>query len=89
MRFLKQLSSYKRFRAYILRVFFTSKKYAIKKFKKMNIFSILKVDDEYSFEQNPLDGLRLDPLSVSPNHSSVTTTPLDGESVLVVPYLIF
>jgi hypothetical protein len=55
----------------------------------MNIFSILKVDDEYSPIQNPLDGLRLDPLSVLANQSGVTTTPLDGVSVLVVPYLIF
>jgi hypothetical protein len=53
----------------------------------MNIFSILKVDDECSLKQYPLDGLRLDPLSDSPNHSGVTTTPLDGVSVLVVPIL--
>jgi hypothetical protein len=50
----------------------------------MNIFSILKVDDEYSLKHNPLDGLRLDPLSVPPNHSGVTTTPMDGVSVLLV-----
>jgi hypothetical protein len=55
----------------------------------MKIFNILKVDDEYSLKQYPLDGLRLDPLSVSPNQCGVTTTPLDGVSVLVVPYLIF
>jgi hypothetical protein len=55
----------------------------------MKIFSILKVDDEYSLKQYPLVGLRLDPLSVSPNQSGVTTTPLDGVSVLVVQYLIF
>jgi hypothetical protein len=55
----------------------------------MIIFSILKVDGEYSLKQNPLDRLRLDPLSVSPNQYGVTTTPLDGVSVLVVPYLIF
>jgi hypothetical protein len=56
----------------------------------MNILSILKVDDEYSLKQYPLNGLRLDPLSVSPNQSGVTTTaPLDGVSVLLTPYIIF
>jgi hypothetical protein len=55
----------------------------------MKIFSILKVDDEYSLKKYPSDGLRLDPLSVSPNQWGVTTTPLDGVSVLVVLYLIF
>jgi hypothetical protein len=52
-------------------------------------FSILKVDDEYTLKQYPSVGLRLDPLSVLPHQSGVTTTPLDGVSVLVVPYLIF
>jgi hypothetical protein len=55
----------------------------------MKIFSILKVDDEYSLTQNPLDGLRLDPLSVSPIQSGVTTTPLDGVSVLLIRGEIF
>jgi hypothetical protein len=55
----------------------------------MDILSILKVDDECSPKQYPLDRLRLDPLSVSLNQSGVTTTPLDGVSVLVVQYLIF
>jgi hypothetical protein len=55
----------------------------------MNIFSILKIDDGYSLKQYPLDGLRLDPLSISPNRSGVTTTPLDGVSVLLIPHLIF
>jgi hypothetical protein len=55
----------------------------------MKIFNILKVDDEYSLRQYPLVGLRLDPLSVSPNRSGITTTPLDGVSVLLIPYLIF
>jgi hypothetical protein len=86
---LKQLSSYKRFSAYILRIFSTSKKYSIKKIKKMNIFSILKVHDEYSLKQNPYDGLRLDPLSVSPNHSGVTATPLDGVSVILIQRQMF
>jgi hypothetical protein len=55
----------------------------------MNIFGILKVDDECSFKQYPLDGLRLNPLSVSLNKSGVSTTPLDGVSVLIIPNLIF
>jgi hypothetical protein len=37
----------------------------------MNIFSIFKIDDEYSLKQYPLVGLRLEPLSVSPNESGV------------------
>jgi hypothetical protein len=40
----------------------------------MKIFSILKINDEYSLKQHPFDGLRLDPLSVSPNRSGVTTS---------------
>jgi hypothetical protein len=44
----------------------------------MRIFSILKIDDEYSVVNYFLDGLRLDPRAVSPNQSGVTTTPLDG-----------
>jgi hypothetical protein len=54
----------------------------------MNIFGILKVHDECSLKQYPLDGLRLGPSSVSLNQSGVTTTSLDGVSVLVVRYLI-
>jgi hypothetical protein len=30
----------------------------------MNIFRILKIDDEYSLKQYPLDELRLDPRAV-------------------------
>jgi hypothetical protein len=40
----------------ILRVYFTSKKHAIKKYlskKKMTVFSILKVDDEYTLKHYP------------------------------------
>jgi hypothetical protein len=55
----------------------------------MKIFSILQVDDEYSLKQYPLVGLRLDPLSVSPNQSGVTTTPLDGVSVILIRTQIF
>jgi hypothetical protein len=50
----------------------------------MNIFSILKIDDEYSLTHYPLDGLRLDPRAVSPNQSGVTTSPLDGVSVILI-----
>jgi hypothetical protein len=50
----------------------------------MTIFSILKIDDEYSVIQYPLDGLKLDPRAVSPNQSGVTTTPLDRVSVILV-----
>jgi hypothetical protein len=35
----------------------------------MNIFSILKIDDEFSVKQYPLGGLRLDPWAVSPGWS--------------------
>jgi hypothetical protein len=60
-----------------------------KKNKKMNIFSILKIDDEYSLKQYPLHQWRLDPRAVSPNQSGVTTTPLDGVSVLLLRGEIF
>jgi hypothetical protein len=50
----------------------------------MKIFSILKIDDEYSLTQYPLGGLRLDPRAVSPKQSGVTTTPMDGVSVILV-----
>jgi hypothetical protein len=55
----------------------------------MKIFSILKKDDGYSLKQYPLVGLRLDPLSVSPNRSGVNTTPLDEVSVLLITHKIF
>jgi hypothetical protein len=55
----------------------------------MKIFSILKLDDEYSLKENPLVGVRLDPLSVSSKQSGVTTCPIDGVSVFVVTHEIF
>jgi hypothetical protein len=55
----------------------------------MKIFSILKVDDEYSLKQYPFVELRLDPRALSPYQSSVTTTPLDGVSGVLVQSLIF
>jgi hypothetical protein len=54
----------------------------------MKIFSILKIYDEYSVIHYPLGGLRLDPRAVSPNQSGVTTTPLDGVSILIIRYLL-
>jgi hypothetical protein len=60
-----------------------------KKNKKMNIFSILKIDDENSLMQYPLHGWRLDPRAVSPNQSGVTTAPIDGVLVLLIRGEIF
>jgi hypothetical protein len=50
----------------------------------MSIFSILKIDDEYSLIHYRLDRLRRDPRAVSPNQSGDTTTPLDGVSVILI-----
>jgi hypothetical protein len=50
----------------------------------MNIFCILKIDDEYSLKHYPLGGWRLDPRAVSPNQSGATTTSLDGVSVILI-----
>jgi hypothetical protein len=50
----------------------------------MKIFSILKIDDEYSLKQYPLVEWRLDPTAVSPKRSGATTTPLDGVSVFLI-----
>jgi hypothetical protein len=55
----------------------------------MHIFSILKIECEYSLMQHPLGGLRVDAWAVSPNQSGATTTPLDGVSELLIRYLIF
>jgi hypothetical protein len=55
----------------------------------VKILSILKVDDDNSLKQFALDGLGLDPLSISPNQSGVTTTPLDGVSVVLIETQIF
>jgi hypothetical protein len=44
------------FSAYILRVFFTSKKKKIFKEKIMTVFSILKVDDGYTLKNYPSVG---------------------------------
>jgi hypothetical protein len=50
----------------------------------MKIFSILKIDDEYSINHYPLVGLRLDPKAVLPNQSGVATTPPDRVSVILI-----
>jgi hypothetical protein len=50
----------------------------------MNIFSILKIDDEYSVKQYPLAALKLEPRAVSPNQSGVTTAPIDGVSTILI-----
>jgi hypothetical protein len=55
----------------------------------MKIFSILTIDDEYSLMQHPLDGLRLDPLAVSPKQSGDTTAPIDGVSAFLMKTEIF
>jgi hypothetical protein len=55
----------------------------------MTVFSILKVDDAYTLKQYPSVGKRLDPLSITTKQSGVTTSPIDGVSVLVVTHEIF
>jgi hypothetical protein len=39
---------------------------------------------KYSVINYPLGGLRLDPRAVSPYQSGVTTTPLDGVTVILI-----
>jgi hypothetical protein len=46
-------------------------------------------DDEYSLKQYPLVEKRLDPRAISTNQSGVTTTPLDGVSVILIELEIF
>jgi hypothetical protein len=50
----------------------------------MKIFSILKIDDEYSVKHYPFDELRLDPPAVSSNQSGGTTAPIDGVSAILI-----
>jgi hypothetical protein len=50
----------------------------------MEIFSILKIDDEYSVKHYPLDELRLDPRTEAPNQSGGTTAPIDGVSAILI-----
>jgi hypothetical protein len=55
----------------------------------MKIFSILKVDDEYTLKHYPSVEQRLDPLAVSTKQSGSTTAPIDGVSVVLVETQIF
>jgi hypothetical protein len=55
----------------------------------MRRFSILKVDDYYSLNKRPSGEQRLDPLAFSPDQSGVTTTPMDGVSVILIQHVIF
>jgi hypothetical protein len=55
----------------------------------MKLFSILKVDDDYSLKHYASVGLRLDPSSVSPKRSGGTTTPPDGVSAILIRVQIF
>jgi hypothetical protein len=50
----------------------------------MKIFSILKVNDEYTLKHYPSVEKRLDPSADSPNRSGVTTAPIDGVSVVLI-----
>jgi hypothetical protein len=55
----------------------------------MNIFSILKRDDEYSVMHYPLDELRLDPSAIPLEKSGAPICPLDRVMFILIPYLIF
>jgi hypothetical protein len=55
----------------------------------MKIFSILKVDDEYSLKQDASVGQRVDPSADSPNRSGATTAPIDGVSVVLIETQLF
>jgi hypothetical protein len=48
----------------------------------MTVFSILKVDDEYTLKHYPSVEWRFDPLAVSTKQSGSTTVPIDGVSVV-------
>jgi hypothetical protein len=50
----------------------------------MKIFSILKVDDDYSLKQYSSDRSRLDPLAVSSNQSGTPTCPLDKGTLIPI-----
>jgi hypothetical protein len=55
----------------------------------MTIFSILKIDDEYTLMQYPSVEKRLDPRAIPPHQSGGTTAPIDGVSVILIQYIIF
>jgi hypothetical protein len=48
-----------------------------------------KADEAYSERSCPLGGLRLEPRAVSPNQSGVSTSPLDGVTLILIHYQIF
>jgi hypothetical protein len=50
----------------------------------MEIFSILKIDDEYSVKHYLLDELRLDSRTDVPNQSGGTTAPIDRVSAILI-----
>jgi hypothetical protein len=52
----------------------------------MNIFSILKKDEDYSQIKYPLIGWRLEPRVVSLRKSGVPTSPMDGVTIIIVQY---
>jgi hypothetical protein len=55
----------------------------------MKIFSLLKIDDEYSLKVYPLVKWRLDPRAVSPYQSGATSAPIDGVSAILTETQIF
>jgi hypothetical protein len=55
----------------------------------MTVFCIFKVDDGYTLKHYPLVEQRLDPSAAETKQSGVTTSPIDGVSVLVVTHEIF
>jgi hypothetical protein len=57
--------------------------------KKMTIFSILKIHDEYSVMHYPFDELRLDPSAIPLKKSGVPTCPLDRITFILIQYVIF
>jgi hypothetical protein len=55
----------------------------------MKIFSILKVDDDYSLKERPSGEYRLDPLAVPLKKSGTPTCPLDKVTLILIQYVIF
>jgi hypothetical protein len=50
----------------------------------MKIFSILKVDDDYSVKHYPSDKLRLDPSAIPLKKSGTPTCPLDKVTLILI-----
>jgi hypothetical protein len=55
----------------------------------MNIFSILKKDDENILKHYPLVGLRLDPWAIPLKKSGAPTCPLDRVTFILIRGKIF